>query len=199
MEKDCIIQHFGTIEITGDAVVIDPCYGTSSLFGNGLKLDKKKDIAPGIYDCYVGWVDEGPYGARIAFMEIAKDGYHFAIPGDECVGSVSVDSGTMSIGGQDEWKKHHGELTAEDEWYKENVVKRSDEDAYVLDGGNTFISSTGYGDGMYDVFGDADYEDNRFYRIMVEFIPLEEDEFDEGYNFLDFIPEDEKVDFSLYN
>lgn len=200
MKTKCLVQHLGTIEIKNGLIVADPCYGKDDIVGdmdNGVML-KNDEVNPGIYDCYVGWVNKGSYGNRIAFMEIVEDGARFSLDGGH-IGYAGVDSGTMMMGDSKEWEKHHSDDSVDDDWYNTNVVERAFEDSYLFDEGFSFLSSSGWGDGCYPVYGKKDVTD-KFNRVIVEFIsPLDEyGDYDE-YDFLDFLSAEDKVNFADYD
>ena len=196
METKCIVQHIGTIAIENGIVIGDPCYNGNDIVSHGISM-AGKEMQSGIYDCYVGWVNEGDcWGNRVAFMEIVRDGERFKLSYGEFLGSCSVDSGTLMISDRTAWEKNHKEDSINDEWYDKNIVAQcnKDEDVYIFDDGNSFLSESGLGDGCYDVFGDSD-KDGKLIRMMAEFIlPDEED----GFDILDFIEADQEPDFSWY-
>ena len=190
MERKCIVQHIGTIEIKNGLIVSDPCYGINDEPYTAVNLNAK-DFNAGIYDCYVGWVMTSHDNARVAFMTIALDGQKFSIS-DDLIGMVPVDSGTMMIGDFKEWLKNHNNESANDDWYKENIVKNAYTSEIVFDSGKSFLSSSGYGDGEYPVFAEKCKGSSKISGVMVRFIYASE------YEILDFIDSEDEPDFESY-
>jgi hypothetical protein len=150
--------EFGTIYLKDDVIISDPCYdfaGRLNTFLGGVK--------EGVYNCFVNVLDYGAWGKRVKEMIILHKDYDMPeIYEWEFSDTVMVDSGTMSIGDYEYFKATRNN----DEWYNKAVCSW-DSKAYNSDG-KMFISTSGVGDGEYDV----EYADNgkNIYAIRVIFL-----------------------------
>lgn len=132
MKKTVIgTRHFGDmIDIT------DPCYNRDVWCRiNGVK------IIPGDYECVIWGSDELEWGERVGIIGIYLGGVVPSQDKMEYIGSIGVDAG---LAGFFENKPDY----SDEEWGKFcNTIGHCD--AYIFDEG--FCSSSGYGDGEYDV------------------------------------------------
>ena len=87
-------------------------------------------------------------------------------------GYVSVDSGTMSISDIDYYNKYHND-DVDDEWYGKNVCDWCNKKKTHIADRKSFISSSGFGDGCYDVFSRV--RNGNTIAIEVVFIDKNED------------------------
>ncbi len=105
--------------------------------------------------------------------------------GRKKIGSIGVDSGGVIVGDPcylRDWKANEFDVVDGDEYcgpytydYDGSCRARLSEDAAGELGSQLAVAVTsGYGDGQYDVF--VEYEDGRPARLIVEFMPKEEDD-----------------------
>lgn len=170
LEKTLVINKGDRVTVT------DPCYDKSS----GLELC----LPVGEYDCYYDMQDEGEWGQRIAKCLIIRKGCRFYDLDDVChhyAGSVGVDAGLCGFFVN---KPDYDDKAWEDFC---NFLEKEDKErginAYHTDEG--FFTSSGYGDGEYDV---SILDVNGEVGAMITFIEDESDEDDEDYE------EDEEED-----
>jgi len=132
MKKSVIgTRHFGdTIDIT------DPCYKRDVW----CRINDVK-IIPGDYECVIWGSDEGEWGERVGIIGIYLGGVVPSQDKMKYIGSIGVDAG---LAGFFENKPDY----SDEEWSK-FCDTMGCHDAYIFDEG--FCSSSGYGDGEYDV------------------------------------------------
>ena len=146
----------GTIELPNKIDITDPCYSKDVW----CRINNFP-IVPGTYECYTVEADNeetGGWGNRIARIGIRIDkATHY-----ERKGSIGVDAG---LAGFFIDKPDY----TDDEWYK-----ICDEmcDKKVSLATDHFFSSSGYGDGGYDVY--AGFKDGILVEVLIEFIEEEE-------------------------
>lgn len=125
--------------VFGDTVdATDPCYKKDVWCRmNGIK------IVPGEYECVAWMSDEGEWGNRVAIIGIYLGGY---VPPKKQmwkIGSIGVDAG---LAGFFENKPDYDN----DQWEEFcQKVNKPEDHAWIFPEG--FFSSSGYGDGAYDV------------------------------------------------
>ena len=132
-------RDLGTIELTDKVTISDPCYDDDTWCI--AEFDKVK---PGTYKCQALLVDEGDWGIRVAELTVAHEDNRKPI--NKLAARVGVDSGQMGIYDND----YFSSTRNNEEWYKNVCQITIDEDAGCL-GDKAVVSSSGYGDGMYDV------------------------------------------------
>lgn len=125
-------RHFGeTIDIT------DPCYNRDVW----CRMNDV-EIVPGNYQCVIWESDEGDWGIRVGAIGIYLCGVVPSQKAMKCIGEIGVDAGLAGF------FDHKPDYTDE-EWSDFcDMIGRGR--AWITDGG--FFSSSGYGDGGYDVF-----------------------------------------------
>lgn len=181
------------LKVDGPLVVSDPCYLSGELRYDGrnsaLRFEK---VAAGDWACEVliteetqGW---GPRVERLSAKHPSCLGKtHWSSP----AGTVPVDSGQMSILPESEIANFKDDNDVA--WDEESIQAKTGDFSYqgacqatlseaqggVIGDGRMLVSSTGYGDGQYDVNVWKD-SDGVVYGIEIDFIPEEEgDDWDE--------------------
>lgn len=148
--------NYGTINLPDKIDITDPCYNKDVW----CRINNFP-ITPGVYECYVVEADNeetGGWGTRIARIGIRKDkANHY-----ERKGNIGVDAGLAGFFinkpnyTDDEWHKICDEISGKD----------------VSLAADHFFSSSGYGDGAYDVY--AGYRDGILVEVYIDFIEEEE-------------------------
>lgn len=146
----------GTFDFGGSVDVTDPCYDHRVWCRlNGIR------IAEGKYACIVRRRDCGIWGERTAAIGIYREGSPEPRPGDaELIGSIGVDSGMAGF-------FHDKKDFSNEEWDSFCSLASERRDAWIAYGG--FFSSSGYGDGGYDVYACRD-NDGEIIGMEIVFI-----------------------------
>lgn len=157
MEKN--YKRVGTIELNDvdnigvvEVMVSDPCYDSDSFY------NRLYEVLSGNYNCLIMKKKFGNWGVRVQSMAILHTDFEFDFlnKGGYLNGQVAVDSGTMSICDCAYYDKHHindkDENELDEEWYEKNVCSWAYRKNYHIADKLGFISSSGFGDGMYDVY-----------------------------------------------
>ena len=139
---------YGSITLPDKIDITDPCYGEDVW----CRINNFP-IPAGEYECYVLMADdietEG-WGNRVARIGIRKDESERV----ERKGMIGVDSGMA------------GFFNCDNKLIFEDIIGGEVDDVYLYD--NAFVSSSGYGDGAYDVY--AGYKDGKIVEVYIEFI-----------------------------
>jgi len=131
------------------------------------------DVKPGIYAAFIAKKDEKEFGARVAaVMAIHTDHLDSIKETWEPYGcSVGVDSGQCGIFDDTIYPvdvESNGEYGDENTFYGECCkLTLGDNQGGILKTGNGVVSSSGYGDGSYEVF--CQYHDGERIALMVDF------------------------------
>ena len=131
-------KFYGTIEISNGRIVCsDPCYKSGEWCADSFPAKN------GLYRVYIYHTEN-----RNAVLEIIHKDYDTnSVDWDDADSACGVDSGTFGFFDKEYYDNHHdGEL--DEEWYDKNVVNSDD---YLLTDGAGAWSTSGYGDGMYDL------------------------------------------------
>lgn len=164
------LKRVGSIFLNNNVLISDPCYETDCNYNISIGRIKK-----GLYNCFVEISDEGDWGKRVARMVAIHKDYDISVLNEYAFdeGYVGVDSGTMSISDIDYYDKYHNN-DVDDDWYEKNVCAWcSKKKAHIADR-KSFISSSGFGDGCYDVFSRV--RNGNTIAIEVVFIDNNEDD-----------------------
>jgi hypothetical protein len=168
-----------TLEITsGEIVVSDPCY-TETETGPHVSVLKAKN---GTWKFWVEHEDGGSWGNRVS----ALCGQHGSSPGNAYyhVQNVSVDSGQMSVSDLDFFKAHISEREyGTEDFYGSICDITINESSNAGKYGQTFASSSGYGDGSYPLYVDSN-KYNEVTAIRVVFI--DDCDYDDEYDDEDY-------------
>lgn len=145
MKKD-----FGTIELKGKIMVSDPCYGIDTWCNTVQKVVK------GTYRCEAIINEDEKTWTGVKALRISLLGHENDIADTHLSDNIGVDSGTCGIFDYSYFKKHHGSDNADDLWYSDNVMSWVSKDIGKNTDGKGFITTTYYGDGMYELYGAKD-------------------------------------------
>ena len=162
------ISSAGYIELSGKVVVSDPCYD------RGVWC-MATDIAvkPGKYATYIAKKNEKRFGIRVAVVMAVHLDYVNSIknewePYGVCVG---VDSGQCGIFDDTVYpatKESGGEYDDENSFYGECCkLTLSDSQGGILKSRNGVVSSSGYGDGSYELL--CQRHEGECVALMVDF------------------------------
>lgn len=116
-------------------------------------------IDPGVYECYTltaSDIETDGWGERIARIGIRKP--RTLSTHCERKGSIGVDSGMA------------GFFACDNKTEFDRVLENFMDDVFLSD--KAFFSSSGYGDGGYDVY--AGYQNGKIVEVYIEFIGSEE-------------------------
>lgn len=148
------------IKLNSKVVITDPCYGLKD-YPNPSTNIVLENVKAGTYKTNTHYSDEGSWGTRVAALEIIHADYNplniesievVNLDLVECIGSVCVDSGQMGIYDYDYYKSVSTEDGVEDKWYDDICnLTLSDKRSGTKDD-VCVVSSTGYGDGDYNVY-----------------------------------------------
>ena len=165
-----IFNHRGnTIDIT------DPCYDKDTL------CRTTQELPEGEYDCWVDIVDYGDWGKRVTKSFIIKKdcNYDDDVFWSEYVAEIGVDAGLAGFfDNKPDYDDAAWSEFCEWSWKKENQIERktvalADEDNAAKCNG--FFTSSGFGDGCYDVIALYDKAD-KLIGYEINFIEVEDEE-----------------------
>jgi len=165
MKAKCV----GTINLGNEVTISDPCYERDVWCSITFK-----NILEGDFKCYIKEKKYGSWGNRVAEMYAIHNNYENLVRADnyEFCGNVCVDSGTMSITDTSYYNKTHNNDDFSEEWYNIEICNKLCGNYNIVDN-QCFISTSGLGDGQYEVYGAFDIED-RLYAIKVVFLNEED-------------------------
>lgn len=172
-----VTEALGKIRVSSSKIVTsDPCYTMDAWCADVINT-----ALNGNYNAYIEISDEGAWGKRVKRLFIVHEDYDNKYYVREYESNCGVDSGTFCFADHDYYAERHTEKLDED-WYYKNVCNRCEENGYVVDG-VCAISSSGYGDGGYNVYS---YREKNGYAVGAEIIFIddydEEDEWDGEYD-----------------
>ncbi|MBO4719004.1 MAG: DUF4241 domain-containing protein [Prevotella sp.] len=157
------MKYLGLIELTtGRVTISDPCYEP------GIWCAKSISVMPGSYLCFAE-----ERNGRIESIQIRHAG-HTEIEPATSIGAVAVDSGQCGFFDEAFYNKNQGgEFDNLNSFYgKACHITLSDEQAGIIDG-KGFVSSSGWGDGMYQVFvGECNFleHEDQITSVMLVFL-----------------------------
>lgn len=188
------------IKLNSKVIITDPCYGLKD-YPNPSANIVLDNVKAGIYKTNTHHSDEDMWGTRVAALEIIHEDYNplkesievVNLDLVECIGSVCVDSGQMGIYDYDYYKSVSNDDGVDDNWYDEICKLTLSQEMSGTKDDLCVVSSTGYGDGDYNVY--IGTVNNEVVYIGIIFIGDDFDEFleDEEEYFDD--EEDEEFDF----
>ena len=172
------VFQIGMINITCDKVIAcDPCRkDTDEVWYNTVV----ENVLPGKYIAEVTMFDDEKskgWGDRVAELTIRHSDYNLPkyktiekITGTSTY--VGVDSGQAMFANLDKRKQLLEKSQDDDFYWKVCDTTESEKQAGIVD--NTVVSSSGYGDGCYDVYV-ARNKNDKVIAASIEFIDEEED------------------------
>lgn len=135
-----MLEYVGEIELDGTVDITDPCYDKD------VWCRMTVDCDAGLYKGYIELSDEGEWGTRVASISIFKGDKIWDIEEMEFIGVIGVDAG---MAGFFDDKKDFND----DEW--DELCRRTRKgNAWCLYDG--IFSSSGYGDGEYNVYANEE-------------------------------------------
>lgn len=144
----------GTLELSGKAVVSDPCYDRD------VQLNISDiSVQPGMYTAHASVYDEAENGIRIACLAAVHTDHRIDAQSKWKLisSSIRVGSGQCGIfddtiypqkGAQEEWEAFYAECG--------NIIT-SVTPAGILHNGKGVVTSSGYGDGTYKLHGVSEH------------------------------------------
>lgn len=172
-------EKVGTLTLNDKVDITDPCYDKDVWYRH------TSECAPGEYTGYVEMTDEGDWGKRVAAIIITRNDKPFEVARMEYIANIGVDAGMAGFFRDkpdypdDEWMK----FLVESGVFKTNEEFDYSKHAYEIPYG--IFSSSGYGDGGYDVYATKERD---IFKIV--FIPNEDEE--DEYDYEDDIDEDDE-------
>lgn len=172
------------IELHDEVIVTDPCYEVGTWC-----QQKVKNVKEGIYDVFVlnseleGW--GGRIGA-ICAIHSEQANINCSLQWEEHGGTIGVDSGQCGIFSLDSYRKDNlfkinpkFQFDAErdgDKWYAHMCDKTLSDDSWGVYGYGA-VSSSGIGDGAYDLYTLTD-DDGKVVGFLIDFLIEDELEMD---------------------
>ena len=136
--------HVGHITLGNQVDITDPCYNKD------VWCRMTTSCTPGEYDGYATVSDEGEWGKRVAKLSIYKGGKKCSLNKMSVIGIIGVDAGLAGFFNNkkdfssEEWSEFCNSI-----WKPDSEKRRF---WCMYDG---IFSSSGYGDGEYKVFANA--------------------------------------------
>lgn len=144
-------RYVGTLELNDKVDVTDPCYDKDVWCRATL------ECKPGTYYGYAEISDEGEWGKRVARLSIYKDDIRVPLEEMACINeNIGVDAGLAGFFrdkpdfDDDEWMEFLHKSGCANDWDISKPLKRIYSVNYGL------FSESGYGDGCYGVYANAD-------------------------------------------
>ena len=161
------VKSLGTVELTGTVVVSDPCYDRDVWC-----MQTGSPVKPGRYEALALYSDEEDWGNRVANLVLVHEDHRGAPPKawKPIESTIGVDSGQCGIFDDSiypEEKDHTGRDTFYDECCSITLAKGN---AGILRNGKGVVSSSGYGDGSYELYAKSDGE--QYVALMVDYCLL---------------------------
>jgi hypothetical protein len=161
-----IIEKVAFTVESGRLCVSDPCYVAESRMKARDGINAALDVKPGNWIAKAEIKDLGFWGERVVNLLAYVEGSSSAIHRAELVGTVAVDSGQMYIADMNNLPVNYEDLMGA---YSEDM------NDLVLVFGGGIVSSTGVGDGLYDLSVARD-EDDVIVAVCVDFIDESEED-----------------------
>lgn len=148
-------KKIGTIELSDKIYVTDPCYDTDVWCQNYIISMK-----PGTYTCYSLTREDCIHKIKIVHTDATKN-----INFKNVSNIIGVDSGQAGFFNAPYYEKNQ----PVEEWYK-RVCNTTDSDLMCGTMDNAgFVSSSGYGDGLYALEGSKD-DDDKYIALKLTFV-----------------------------
>jgi hypothetical protein len=158
----------GYIELSGKVVVTDPCYNR-----NVWCMVKDIAVKPGMYAAYIVKSDEQDFGVRVACIMVVHESYADLLrtEWEPLHNNVGVDSGQCGIFDDTVYPAEDdapGSYDDESTFYGECCqLTLSDESGGVMKNRKGVVSSSGFGDGVYELL--CQYHEGERVALMVDF------------------------------
>lgn len=165
-------KTIGRIKLKNKVIVMDPCYDLKSDIGFGATLD---DVKSGEYVVEVSQDGKTVTSLEVTHVDHYREGANPLVDMYETDEYVGVDSGQAGIYNYNYFKKV-SDPKINHSWYQE-ICKLTLSDRFGIKDGECVVSSSGYGDGEYDVT--IGYANGQVVYISIDFSNFEEDEEDE--------------------
>ena len=157
---------------SGKVIITDPCY---KVYDDSVILD----VVKGTWTAYVDYNNDG----RVANLVVVNERYDhskrlYEYNFEYITDDLGVDSGQMGVFDYDFYPSDPRSEENEEVFYGKICYITSNEDGGGVIESFGAVSSTGYGDGAYSLYG-AKHTDGNYYAFYIEFISDDEDEDDE--------------------
>lgn len=171
-------HYLGEFELSEKAVISDPCYDRPESINRSNAI---VDVVPGVWHAEIILSNEGQWGHRVAELYVWNDEWGQHRP-KEFLTSCGVDSGQLGVFDYAKYPIGVNGYTAEygeaDNWYTKACNETYDEKdrsktAGIVDGMGA-NSSSGFGDGEYEIFVARNGED-KVVSLKAVFIPEDKD------------------------
>ena len=157
----------GLISITsGRLVISDPSYERNIWCASAIE-----NFPNGQYDCEIDLGEAIDWGTRVFRMRMLKEGLNLSQCDFKLLDSCCVDCAILGFFDDDYHKRSHPNKVS-DEWFEQNIIGLV-EFASIPDE-KCFLSSTGIGDGQYNVYGLYDCDGN-LVGVEAEFLSDEDE------------------------
>lgn len=158
----------GCIDLSGKVVTSDPCYDRDVWC-----MTKDIIIKPGRYATYIVKKDEKDFGSRVAAIIVIHTDYTESLKQDwKPYGSLlGVDSGQCGIFDDTVYpqtEESGGEYDDESSFYGECCkLTLGNKQGGILKARNGIVSSSGYGDGSYELL--CQYHEDEIVALMIDY------------------------------
>lgn len=160
-----IRKKIGIIELGDTAYLSDPCYSTNCVHNCTIKT------IPGKWYVFIRKSQSALGENRVSNLIAIHLDYYKEFKRNPMNDKENlyccVDSGTCGIFDKNYFEKYHNEDGVDDKWYDDNIISNVYKDSFITDNLGV-ISSSGFGDGIYNVF--AEYKNDRAFAIRINFI-----------------------------
>lgn len=154
-----MLEYVGEIELNGTVDITDPCYDKD------VWCRMTADCDAGLYKGYIELVDDdNGWGTRVSSISIFKGNKIWNIEEMKLIGTIGVDAGLAGF--------FNNKKDFNDKEWEEFCSKISDGEAWCLYDG--IFSSSGYGDGVYNVYANEELS-----AFTIVFIDPKDDEMEE--------------------
>lgn len=133
-------EYVGTITLGDTVDITDPCYSKS------VCCRMTTDCCPGVYKGYIEREEIEDWGTRVTTLSIFLGDKIWELEEMEPIGTIGVDAGLAGF--------FNNKRDFSDKEWSELCSKISEGDAWVMYDG--IFSSSGFGDGMYEVFANEE-------------------------------------------
>lgn len=166
------VTNAGYIDLSGKVIVSDPCYKRNSNYNA-----KDITVKPGKYAAYIIKADVQDWGTRVAYLLVVHDSNIKAlqsgwVPYDDGMGDgIWVNSGQCGIFDDTIYPQDDvsvGDYDDESTFYgKCCKLTLGDKKGDILKNGKGVVSSSGFGDGEYELL--CKYHEGECVALMIDF------------------------------